>query len=92
MNRAGAISGMLAGILFTFAYITYFQFLEGTPDQYLFGITPEGIGFIGMLLNFLVAFSVAAFTKPVPDYVVEMVENIHIPAGAAKAERHDYDI
>ena len=92
MNRAGAISGMLSGILFTFGYITYFQFLGGTPDEYLLGITPEGIGFIGMLLNFAVAFVVRAFTAPAPDYVREMVEDIHIPSGAGKAEQHDFEI
>jgi len=84
MNKQGAISGMLAGILFTFIYITYFQFLGGTPDQYLFGITPEGIGFIGMLLNFTVAFAVCAFTEPPPEEIVAMVEEIHIPSSHAR--------
>ncbi|MDP4694268.1 MAG: cation acetate symporter, partial [Opitutales bacterium] len=81
MNREGAIAGMLCGILFTFGYITYFQFLDGTPDQYLLGITPEGIGFVGMLINFAVAFSVSAFTPAPPQEIQEMVESIHIPKG-----------
>lgn len=85
MNKQGAISGMLAGITFTFGYITYFQFLDGTPDQYFFGITPEGIGFVGMIINFVVAFIVCAFTPPPPQDVVEMVENIHIPNGSGEA-------
>lgn len=92
MNKQGAISGMLAGITFTFGYITYFQFLEGTPDQYFFGITPEGIGFVGMIINFVVAFTVSAFTAPPPQHVVEMVESIHIPNGSSEAQDHDFEI
>ena len=65
MNKEGAIAGMIAGIGFTFSYIVYFQFMGGTPDQYLFGITPEGIGFIGMLINFLVSLLVEkSYTFP----------------------------
>ncbi len=89
MNKQGAICGMLAGILFTFGYITYFQFLGGTPDQYLFGITPEGIGFVGMLINFAVAFGVSAFTPCPPEHITEMVENIHIPSASAAARESD---
>ncbi|MFU8847919.1 MAG: sodium:solute symporter family protein [Opitutales bacterium] len=92
MNKQGAIAGMLAGILFTFGYITYFQFLGGTPDQYLFGITPEGIGFVGMLLNFGVAFVVNTFTPRPPEYIIEMVENIHIPSDSAELKRQDFEI
>lgn len=88
MNREGAIAGMLSGILFTFGYITYFQFLDGTPDQYLFGITPEGIGFVGMLINFAVAFIVSAFTPAPPQEVQDMVESIHIPSGSGGASHH----
>ena len=83
---------MLAGILFTFTYITYFQFLGGTKDQYLFGITPEGIGFIGMLVNFAVAFAVNAFTPRPPEHIIEMVENIHIPTGDSSSSARDFEI
>jgi cation/acetate symporter len=92
MNRTGAIAGMLSGIIFTFSYITYFQFLDGTPDQYLFGITPEGIGFVGMLVNFAVAFTVNAFTPRPPEYIIEMVENIHIPSSSSDKEKRDFEI
>ena len=80
MNKEGAIAGMIAGIGFTFSYIVYFQFMGGTSDQYFLGITPEGIGFIGMLINFGVSFLVSSFTSPPPKNVVEMVEEIHIPS------------
>lgn len=91
MNKEGAIAGMAAGISFTLLYITYFQFWGGTPDQYLFGITPEGIGIIGMLLNFLVAFIVCSFTKAPPKEIVEMVENIRTPEfEGEELEVHDH--
>jgi cation/acetate symporter len=82
-NREGVISGMLVGITFTAAYIIYFKFMGGTPDQYWFGISPEGIGALGMLLNFVVAFAVGRFTPPPPQEVQEMVEHIRIPAGSS---------
>ena len=80
MNKYGAIAGMLSGVSFTVSYIVYFQFLGGQPDQYLFGITPEGIGFVGMLLNFSVALFVKLFTGDAPEYVQKMVAEIHIPS------------
>ena len=88
INREGAIAGMLCGILFTFGYIIYFQFFDGIPDQYFLGITPEGIGFIGMLINFFVAFLVSLFTPAPPQRVQEMVENIHIPIGTGEETHH----
>ena len=88
MNREGAISGMVAGIVFTIGYILYFQFLDGTKEQLLFGISPEGIGFVGMLINFAVAFTVSAFTPEPPQDVQDMVESIHIPTGSGEASHH----
>ena len=81
-NREGVVTGMLVGIAFTAAYIIYFRFMGGTPDQYWFGISPEGIGSVGMLLNFGVAFVVSRFTPPPPEDVQELVEHIRIPAGS----------
>jgi cation/acetate symporter len=92
MNKQGAIAGMLAGISFTIGYIVYFQFLGGHPAQLLFGISPEGIGFVGMLLNFAVAFAVKFFTADAPDYVQEMVADIHIPSRAGQTKNPDFDI
>jgi cation/acetate symporter len=88
MNREGAIAGMLSGITFTMGYIIYFQFLGGTAEQYFLGITPEGIGFIGMLINFAVAYAVSAFTPEPPQEVKDMVERIHIPSGAGETSHH----
>ena len=48
-------------------------------EHWLFGISPEGIGAIGMLLNFAVALTVSHLTAPPPERVQQMVENIRIP-------------
>lgn len=88
MNKQGAIAGMLAGIVFTTSYIVYFQFLGGTKDQLLLGISAEGIGFVGMLINFVVAFTVRPFFPLPPPDVRSMVEEIHIPKGAGEATHH----
>ncbi|MEC8791381.1 MAG: VC_2705 family sodium/solute symporter, partial [Verrucomicrobiota bacterium] len=87
MNREGAIAGMICGIVFTFSYIVYFQFLSESKD-YWFGISPEGIGFLGMLINFAVAFTVRSFTQAPPREVQEMVEDIRIPKGEGDAVDH----
>jgi cation/acetate symporter len=79
MNKEGAIAGMAVGILFTLGYIIYFQFLGGTKEQHLFGISPEGIGFVGMLLNFGVSFVVAAFTPPPPKEVIDLLDVVRYP-------------
>jgi cation/acetate symporter len=82
-NREGVVSGMLAGIIFTASYIIYFKFMGGTPDQLWFGISPEGIGALGMLLNFAVAGVVSRFTPPPPQEVQDLVEHIRVPSGAS---------
>ncbi|OXX50817.1 cation acetate symporter [Vibrio sp. V12_P9A6T4] len=91
MNKEGAIAGMVAGIIFTAAYIIYFKFINpaaSTPDNWLFGISPEGIGTLGMCLNFVVSIVVNKFTAEVPTEVQEMVESIRFPKGAGQAHDH----
>ncbi|WP_288132741.1 sodium:solute symporter family protein [Microbulbifer sp.] len=91
MNKEGAIAGMLSGILFTAAYIVYFKFINpaaNTPDNWWFGISPEGIGTLGMIINFAVAIAVAKVTREAPEDVQEMVENIRFPQGAGQASAH----
>lgn len=85
LNKQGAIAGMVCGTLFTSAYIVYFKFMGGTKDQLWLGITPEGIGTLGMLLNFVVSIVVALLTPPPPAHVRELVESVRIPAGAGEA-------
>ena len=79
VNKEGAISGMVCGIGFTASYIIYFKFFGGTPDQWLFGISPEGIGTVGMLLNFAVTLTVSRFTPEPPEAVKQQVEMIRYP-------------
>ncbi len=88
MNREGAISGMISGIVFTASYIIYFKFVNpgaNVQENWFLGISPEGIGTLGMLINFAVALTVSAFTKAPPVEVQEMVENIRIPKGAGES-------
>ncbi|MEJ2445228.1 MAG: cation acetate symporter [Exilibacterium sp.] len=91
MNKEGAISGMLAGILFTAIYIIYFKFINpgaNTPDNWLFGISPEGIGTLGMLINFAVALGVSRVTNDSPENVQDLVESIRFPKGSGQAQAH----
>ena len=84
MNREGAIAGMIAGISLTLGYIVYFQFFAGHKD-YWFGISPEGIGFVGMIVNFVVAAIVSAVTPAPPKEIVAMVEEIRNPMDVGSA-------
>ncbi len=85
-TREGAICGMVAGILFTGIYIIQTKFM-GVGNWFL-GITPEGIGTIGMIINFIVAIVVSSFTKAPPAEVQEIVESVRIPRGAGDASDH----
>ncbi len=88
MNMQGAIAGMIVGIVFTASYIIYFKFGGGTPDQYWFGISPEGIGTLGMIFNFIVALAVNRFTPEPPENIQNIVEDIRIPRGSGAATGH----
>ncbi|MCB9230359.1 MAG: cation acetate symporter [Bacteroidia bacterium] len=91
MNKEGAIAGMVTGIAFTSAYIIYFKFISpkmDKADHWWLGISPAGIGTLGMILNFAVSLLVSRFTPPPPPEVQEMVEEIRIPRGAGEAVQH----
>ncbi|HIN40604.1 MAG TPA: cation acetate symporter [Flavobacteriales bacterium] len=82
MNKQGAISGMLVGLIFTAGYIIYFKFVNpdaNLPEHWILGISPEGIGTMGMLLNFAVSLIVSRLSPAPPQFVVEMVDSIRIP-------------
>lgn len=88
VNREGAVAGMLAGITFTAGYIVYFKMLNpalNTPDHWWFGISPEGIGTLGMLFNFAVTLVVSKFTPPPPKEIQELVEYIRLPSESSDA-------
>ncbi len=81
-NKAGAIAGMIVGIVFTLSYIIYFKTLNveiNNADHWWFGISPEGIGTLGMILNFIVATVVSRVTAPPPAEIQELVESIRVP-------------
>ncbi|NNL64925.1 MAG: cation acetate symporter [Myxococcales bacterium] len=81
VTKEGAIAGMICGIGFTAAYIVYFKILElAGPEAWWFGISPEGIGALGMLLNFAVTLGVTRFTPPPPPEVQALVEEIRLPS------------
>lgn len=87
MNREGAIAGMSVGLVFTFTYIAWFKFVSpetSNAEHWLLGVSPEGIGTLGMILNFLVAFIVSRFTPPPPERVQDMVEHIRVPRSASR--------
>ncbi|MBZ0069236.1 MAG: cation acetate symporter [Thiobacillus sp.] len=94
MNKEGAIAGMLTGLFFTMAYIVYFKgiFIEpmakNEAANWLFGISPEGIGVVGALLNVIVAYLVGKMTAPCPDHIQHLVEDIRYPRGAGTAQAH----
>ena len=89
INKQGAIAGMLTGLIFTYAYIEFFKglflrwagapFAEDVAQNWLFGVSPEGIGALGMVLNFVVALTVSRMTAPPPERVQALVEYIRAP-------------
>ena len=91
MNKEGAIAGMVTGLAFTFLYIAYFKLWN--PDanvsaNWLFGISPEGIGIIGMIVNFTVAIMVSRVTDSPPIEIRKLVDSIRVPRGASEPSDH----
>ena len=94
MNKEGAVSGMIVGLLLMIFYMLKFKFglfdggkdaVAGLKESWWFGISPEGFGTIAMLANFAVALIVKSFTAAPPQEVQDIVENIRIPSGAGEA-------
>lgn len=83
-NREGAIAGMVVGLLFTIFYIVGVKFYGMTP--WFFGVSAEGIGTLGMMINFVVTLVVSRLTPPPPLAVQEMVEDLRSPAGEMPPE------
>ncbi len=91
MNKQGAIAGMVVGLIFTATYIVYFKLYNpeaNIPENWWWGISPEGIGTLGMLFNFIVSITVSSMTPPPPQRITEMVESIRFPRGAGQAQEH----
>ena len=82
LNKEGAIAGMLTGLLFTASYIIYFKLMYpelNDANNWFMSISPEGIGFVGMILNFTVALITSSLTKPPPKEIARMVDLIRQP-------------
>ncbi len=90
MNKEGAIAGMVVGLAFTFSYIVYYKFINptATAADWWFGISPEGIGTLGMIFNFVVALVVSRMTAPPPEEIQHLIEDIRVPRGAGAAIDH----
>jgi cation/acetate symporter len=94
MNKEGAIAGMVTGLLITMYYIAFFRLhwigdeAAATEADWWFGISPEGFGTVGMLVNFSVSLIISKFTPPPPQDVQDMVEDIRVPSGAGEASGH----
>ena len=91
MNKEGAISGMVVGIVIMLFYMMKFKlnmFGGGTAEDWWFGTSPEGFGTIAMLINVVVSVVVSRLTPAPPQDVQDMVENIRIPSGAGEASSH----
>lgn len=91
MNKEGAIAGMISGLIFTMGYIIYFKLMSpelNSEEHWWFGISPEGIGSVGMMINFIVCYFVSMATPPPPQHVQDMIQEIRIPKGAGSAQEH----
>ncbi|SFM38700.1 sodium:solute symporter family protein [Halopseudomonas yangmingensis] len=91
MNKEGAIAGMLVGLIFTFSYIVFFKFISPELDNaehWWFGVSPEGIGTLGMIFNFMAAILVSTVTKAPPVHIQHLIEDIRVPRGAGAAVAH----
>ena len=83
INSVGAISGMVSGLIFTLSYIVFFKFISpelNSPDHWFLGISPEGIGVVGMLINFFFAIIISFTTKPPPEEIRTLVNKIRQPS------------
>ena len=89
MNKEGAVSGMIVGILLMLFYMAKFKlgWLGDIPpaSEWWFGISPEGFGSVAMVVNLIVSLAVCRFTTAPPQEVQEIVENIRIPSDVGKA-------
>ena len=88
VNKQGAIAGMLTGLVFTIGYIIWFKgvfvapFAANSPENWLFGISPEGIGAVGAAINLAVTLVVSALTPAPPQPVQALVRRIRVPSGS----------
>ena len=83
VSTTPAVAGMITGISFTAFYILGSVYW-GMP-HWCFGIGPQGIGTIGMLLNFAVTLALTPLFPPPSDEVRRMIDAIREPEGVGPA-------
>ena len=98
VNRAGAVTGMIVGLVFTSTYIVLctadkvLPFLFDAPmlakEDWLFRISPQGIGTVGMAINFVLTLAISSVTAPPPAEVIELIESVRLPSGSGEAVDH----
>ena len=98
VNRAGAVTGMIVGLVFTSTYIVLctadkvLPFLFDAPmlakEDWLFGVSPQGIGTVGMAINFVLTLAISSVTAPPPAEVIELIESVRLPSGSGQAVDH----
>ncbi|MBU2914182.1 sodium:solute symporter family protein [Reichenbachiella agariperforans] len=91
MNKEGAIAGMVIGTLLMLFYMVKYKlqgFGGGTPEDWWFGISPEGFGSVAMVVNLVVSLVISRMSPAPPEEVQEMVESIRYPRGAGAAQDH----
>lgn len=93
MNREGAVTGMVVGLILMFFYMAIYKlgwFVESKPpaSEWWFGISPEGFGTVAMLVNLIISLVVSRMTPAPPENVQKIVEDIRIPRGAGAAQSH----
>lgn len=92
MNREGAIAAMVTGLVTTFGYIYWFKFIDTSSANWLFGVSPEGIGFVFMWLSAFTGIGVALLTKAPPQDIQELVEDIRMPGTRTAHGTGDVDM
>ena len=80
MGTVPAIAGMIVGLVFTTAYIVGNRFFAMPP--WCFGISAQGIGTVGMVLNFTVALGLMKMFPAPSQKVQEMILSIREPERA----------
>ena len=93
MNKEGAISGMIVGLVLMFFYMSVYKlgwFVGEIPpkSEWWFGISPEGFGTVAMIVNLIISITISRFTSPPPEDVQKIVDDIRIPRGAGNAQSH----
>ena len=97
-NQQGAISGLVTGLVFTFVMIVLMRahvVVPGLAEPIVpsfFGINAQGIGIVGMFLNFIVTYVVTRATPAPPQEVQDIVEQIRYPRELSAEELSDIPV